>query len=430
MKSDMFKDWRLMSLWRNETMKVFIVLYLILLRNLNINEYHITLNTCGRIIQHNYPCEKHVVQTSDGYLITVFRIPHTLWTYNVRGRKRPAVLLTHGLMSSSDIWVLNKPENGLPFMLANAGYDVWLANARGNIYSQNHVSLDPTSGQFWDFSLDEIGQYDLPAIIDYIIATTKQPSIHYVGYSQGTTLFFIMLSTKPSYGSKIKTSHLLGPAVFACHMTSPLLIPVAKILGRPFAANYFANISTHKYDEVIRSKVPSMCKYPIVDTMCASSIKLLAGWGTPYLNYDILEDFFKTAPAAISVRQLMQYYQFVFSCDFRPYSFDVTRNIQKYGMAQPPSYNLQNVHVKEPIDVYYSDNDYFVSLQDVEQLYRLLGERVSWHRVKYPKFNHFDFVLSKNVKEVISDCIVEQMEKYEGRSVNGSFCNHFKETHF
>lgn len=37
------------------------------------------------------------------------------------------------------------------YILADQGYDVWLGNNRGNLYSRNHSSIPPTNKTFWDF---------------------------------------------------------------------------------------------------------------------------------------------------------------------------------------------------------------------------------------------------------------------------------------
>jgi hypothetical protein len=42
-------------------------------------------------------------------------------------------------------WLLASPEESLPFILADRGFDVWIANNRGTRWSRRHVSLDPSS---------------------------------------------------------------------------------------------------------------------------------------------------------------------------------------------------------------------------------------------------------------------------------------------
>ncbi|XP_075160792.1 lipase 3-like [Haematobia irritans] len=389
-----------------------------------------SVSTCERISKHGYPCEAHTVQTNDGYLLTTYRIPYSPYTESKTLAHKPAVLMMHCLLCSSDIWVLNTRDNSLPFILADAGYDVWLANTRGNIYSQKHISLDPLLPEFWDFSLDEIGHYDVPANIDYITTQINQSGLHYVGYSQGTTVFLMMLASYPQYAMKVKTSHLLGPGVFLCHIKSPILFPIAYILGQPFAANYFTNVSTRASDEIIRALAPNTCKLPVVETLCRGTIGLMGGWGSPYMNWTLLNDFLQSIPAAGSMRQIMQYFQFISSCQFRYYNFDMEKNIARYGLPQSPSYNLENINLVEPINAYFSDNDFIMSPMDIEHLYEILDDRVLWYRVKYPKFNHFDFVLATNVAEVLYKCIMDKIDKYEGRSFNGNLCKHFKDKPF
>lgn len=55
------------------------------------------------------------------------------------------------------MWVQNSPKLSPAFVFADAGFDVWLGNNRGNLYGQNHTSLTPKDKEFWDFDFEDMG---------------------------------------------------------------------------------------------------------------------------------------------------------------------------------------------------------------------------------------------------------------------------------
>lgn len=116
------------------------------------------------------------------------------------------------------------------YIFADAGYDVWLPNARGNFYSRKHKTKDPdlSSSGFWDFAWYEIGIYDLPAVIDYVLQETLSPKVYCIGHSQGTTELIALLAVKQEYNDKIYAASLLGPAGYT--RVHPILYAVASVM--------------------------------------------------------------------------------------------------------------------------------------------------------------------------------------------------------
>ena len=118
--------------------------------------------------------ERFKYETADGYYNTCYHIngPRGTdarenaknWT---KEKQRPVVLYQHGLLDSCDGMFMDE-ERSFAFFLVDHGFDVWFGNSRGNKYSTDHRFLDVSLPEFWDFTFNELGNYDQPALIDFI----------------------------------------------------------------------------------------------------------------------------------------------------------------------------------------------------------------------------------------------------------------------
>ena len=93
--------------------------------------------------------------------------------------------------------------------------------------------------QFWEFSFVELGEFDLKTQIDYVLNSTDQEKLTYVGHSQGTTQMFYGLSTDPDYfKQRINLFVALAPVVKLGTTNTPAFKMVS-FLGNTFV-NMFA----------------------------------------------------------------------------------------------------------------------------------------------------------------------------------------------
>lgn len=174
-----------------------------------------------------YQFEEHVVMTKDGYLLGLHRLPAR------KGEQRqgtgastgkPVVYLHHGLLMNSEVWIcLTDPVRSVAFTLVELGFDVWLGNNRGNKYSKKNIDRNPNGTRFWDYSIDDFAWHDIPNSIEYILGVTGEPSLSYVGFSQGTAQAFAALSIHPQLNSRVNVFIALAPATSPAGLSAPIV---------------------------------------------------------------------------------------------------------------------------------------------------------------------------------------------------------------
>lgn len=99
---------------------------------------------------------------------------------------------------------------------------MWLGNMRGNKYGLEHERFKADDEAFWDFSFDEMSNFDLTSMIDYALNITNEKQLIYIGHSQGTMIQFAQLSKNQDLSSKIKLFIALGPVATVGHILSPV----------------------------------------------------------------------------------------------------------------------------------------------------------------------------------------------------------------
>ncbi|XP_074731766.1 lipase member M-like [Strix uralensis] len=373
----------------------------------------------GEIVRyHGYPYEEHEVVTDDGYYLTMQRIPHgrdnpgsmsTSHEAEAQGSSlfcpspKPAVLLQHGLALEGSNWVTNLPNSSLGFILADAGYDVWIGNNRGNSWSRKHKKFEFHHQEYSSYSFHEMAMYDLPAMINYILQKTGQEQLYYVAYSQGTTTGFIAFSSIPELDRKIKMFFALAPVTTNSNVKSPIV----RVFDLPegMIKLIFGRTVVFDKSKILQQVISSLCSYSIFKSLC-SLVLYLPGGFTNSLNMSRIDVYLSHYPDSTSIKNMLHWRQIYQTGEFKYYDYG-SDNMLHYNQTTPPFYELENM--KAPVAAWYGGRDWLSVPEDVNITLSRITNVV--HKKYIPEFVHFDFLWSMQVYEQVYKEILELMDK-------------------
>jgi len=271
------------------------------------------------------------------------------------------------LIDSSFTWIVNEPYESLGYILADSGFDVWMGNNRGNQYSKNSTTIDPNSKEFWQFSWDQMAEYDFPNMVEYIRNYTNAATIGYVGHSEGTLQVFAGLSRFPQYGSMLNSFVGLGPVATVGHITN-------------YFFKFLADVDFQVLLEIIgekqflpNSKIlddidPVVCR----DTpgICDDVIEFICGPHRGAFNNSRMQVVAAHEPSGSSVQNMAHFAQGVKKDNFAMFDYGSRhKNKEHYGQHDPPTYDLSNFPSQSlPVALYYGTEDELADPTDVAWL--------------------------------------------------------------
>ena len=364
------------------------------------------------------------MQTRDGCLLGLHRLPYKRGEENLRinqgegSVKKKVVYLHHGLLMSSEVWVcLTDEERCLPFQLVERGYDVWLGNNRGNKYSKKSVKYSPVSHEFWDFSIDQFAFHDIPDTIQYVLEVTRQPSLSYIGFSQGTTQAFATLSIHPFLNQKVDVFVALAPAM------SPSALPNHIVDSLMKASPDFIFLLFGRRSILSSTTMWQTMLYPpLFVRLIDSSLSALFDWEAKNIDrYQKLAAYlhlfsFTSTKCVVHWFQIIRNKSFQFFDDEVHAPFSISASERFYKPVKYPTKNI-----KTPIVLLYGSSD---SLVDIDIMLEKLPRGTVAKPIK--TYEHLDFLWAKDVDKQVFGHVFEALDRY---SRSPHICDRLEEMH-
>ncbi|CAH0555571.1 unnamed protein product [Brassicogethes aeneus] len=373
--------------------------------------------------RYGYQMENITVQTDDGYILQNFRISRV--GTNMQNITGPPLVIWHAFDRNARCFVVNEKDSlgiltttsalhfscsyFVAFYYADAGYDVWLPNVRGTVFS-SHISLTPNDAEYWDFSYGKIGKNDVKAVVEMIVEKTGQKLIT-MGHSLGTSALFVYASAYPEDASKnLKGIIAHAPAINLYH-TKTIYLSILSNIPDLVRTNF--GLFKINY---IDSSLETACQYKLVEPFCELLINSLFGKSDNInLKYS-LPKFTGRGNEPISSQVFINYLQMIQQKGyFADYSYGPLKNLQVYGKINPPAFNLKNINIR--VDIFCGINDYVCSCEDAKTTFNMLETEKSYTILPnnsgcHGKVAHLDLFMCSNMKHCVFDPIDNILANY------------------
>lgn len=328
-------------------------------------------------------------------------------------------------------------NRSLALMLANNGYDVWLASTRGvddnnrgfmgrrraietltdrwNIFKKNmtlgEVELlwDRTAKSYWSFTLDDQIAHELPSQIGTVMNVTGANKVILTGYSNTCLTTLAMLSIRPDIARHVDTFVAIAPVVYYSKLSGwfrwfmsdfmqlvPKQMDMALFLS-PQLAKFLRKVAAKACTNL--SVRYTMCKF-LFNTLFGSSSQFRTNLELPVFGHMLRPTSWKC---------LAQHLQIVKSHRLAKFDYGPRLNMKFYESRLPPEYKLHLIDRNIKMGLVSGDKDVWANPHTVEEVRTRLSKKVELD-LTIQDYNHVDLAAAFDVDVRVNLPILEFLE--------------------
>ena len=337
-------------------------------------------------------------------VVTEDRYVNTIWALTSKdefNRNGKSIIVQHGLLDTAFTWLILE-DKSIAKLLCDEGYKVYLPNMRGNQFSKSHYDYDSSlNSKYWEFSFDEMAQYDLPSIVNLIKKRDGVEKIDYMGHSQGTLIFFLAYMNNPDFMEKNINKFIAVGTVPNINNAEHFLLDLAvkSNIAKLIPVKNFLNFPK----ELGQVLVP-FCSGK-AKNLCHTIMRICFGGfeDTGRVDYEKLgKNIFMHMPGGTSLQNMKHWLQLFDTKKTAKYDFGSIDNIIHYGSIYPPTYDLsrmRNYKIKSLIAV--SDSDPFCNPLDTLEFLLKIDDQSVIEILSLKYYNHIDYLWADSSYEDI-----------------------------
>lgn len=255
--------------------------------------------------------------------------------------------------------------------------------------------------------MDQFAFHDIPNSIDYILETTYQLSLSYIGFSQGTAQAFAALSTHPTLNDKVDVFIGLAPAMSPAGLQNGVVDALVKaspeVLFLAFGRRSLLS-STTMWQSILYP--------PIFVRIIDISLTFLFNWTGKNISNRQKLAAYPHLYSFTSTKSVVHWFQIIRNKSFQMYDDDVqaplslTASDRYYRVAKFPTRNI-----KTPVVLIYGGSD---SLIDIKVMLKELPRHTVAKEV--PHFEHLDFLWAQEVDTLVFPHVLDALTEYAGQN--------------